>query len=126
MADIIFRSQFTSPPKTDIFGVITPTNRSCKIFLVRNLHTFTLYNVLQFCLSFLRSLSLYFLANLMVFLSLENGKFTEISSLYSPPWLTRFPVAKMSKLERGRNKNMDIIIEFPLAHGHLPLLYSEN
>ena len=74
------------------------------------MYTFTLYDVLQFCLSFPRSLLLYFLANLMVFLSLENWKFTEISSLYSPPWLTRFPVAKMSKLERGRNKNMDIII----------------
>ena len=46
-----------------------------------------------------------------------------ISSLYSPPWLTRFPFAKMFKAQWGEDRNMDAIMEISVAHGR-PYLFT--
>ena len=52
-------------------------------------------------------------------------KIAEISSLYSPPWLAHFLVAKMSKAQWGSDRNMVVIMEICGTHGQPPL-YSEN
>ena len=62
--DIIFRSQLTLPPRTDLSIAGTSNIRR---FLQEICIHFTLDNVLQFRLSFLRSLLFYFLATLMAF-----------------------------------------------------------
>ena len=38
---------------------------------------------------------------------------------YLPPWLTRFPVAKMSKAQLDRDINMDTIMEISVVYDHL-------
>ena len=40
--------------------------------------------------------------------------------------LTRFPVAKMSKAQRGRERNMDAVMEISVAHSQPPLSSDEN
>ena len=40
--------------------------------------------------------------------------------------MARFPVAKMSKAQWGRDRNKDTITEIFVARGQPPLLYSES
>ena len=68
---------------------------------------FTLDSVLHFHLKFLWSLLFYFLASLMDFSvpwKCRDCKFVAVSSLYLSLWLTCFPVAKMFKRERDRDR----------------------
>ena len=53
-------------------------------------------------------------------------KFARVSSPYLPPWLMRFPVAKMSKAQWDTHRNMDTTMEISVAHGQPPLLYSKS
>ena len=43
-----------------------------------------------------------------------------------PPWLTHFPVAKVLRVQWGSVRNMDTIMQIPVAHGYPHLLYSKN
>ena len=90
------------------------------------MYRFTLDNVSQSHLSFLRSLLLYLLASLMAFSGQWKLKSTEIFSPYSPPCLMRLPVAKMSKMKWTRDRNINTIMEIFVTHEKPPLLYSEN
>ena len=82
---------------------------------------FTLENVLQFRLSFFFwSLFFYFLASLMTFSGPWKWKSVGISSPYSPLCLTFSPVAKMSKAQWYRDRNMDTIMEVSVVHGQAP------
>ena len=56
----------------------------------------------------------------------RNCKFVGISSPYSSLWLTFFPVAKMSKAQWDRDRNIDTITEIAVVHGQPLLLYGEN
>ena len=126
IVDIIFRSQLTLPPRTDLSIADTSNIRH---FLQEICIHFTLDNVLQFRLSFLRSLLFYFLATLMAFSvpwKCRDCKFVGISSPYSSLWLTCFPAAKMPKAKCGRDRTMDTIMEISVAHGQPLLLHSEN
>ena len=111
IADIIFRSQLTLPPRTDLS--IEDTSNIKHFFQETCLH-FTLDNVLQFCLGFLR------------FLLFLDCKFVGISSPYSSLWLTCFPFAKIFKAQWDGDRNMDTIMEISVVHGEPLLLYSEN
>ena len=51
----------------------------------------------------------------MAFSGTYKWKSAGISSLYSPPCFTRFPVAKMSRAQWGRDKNMDTIMDISVA-----------
>ena len=51
-------------------------------------------------------------------------KLVDISSPYSLQWLRRFPVATMPKAQRGRDRDMDTVMENPVAHGQPTLLCS--
>ena len=77
------------------------------------------YAFFDLCYSFV-------LTSLMAFLGLSKWKFAGISGLRLPPCLTRFPVAKMSKAQLGRDRKIDVIMEIPVAHGQTPLFDSEN
>ena len=78
---------------------------------------FTLDNVLQFHLSFLRSLlCLASLMGLWVPWKCRDCKFVGISSPYLCLWLTCFPIAKMPKTQWDRDRNMDTIMKISLAH----------
>ena len=126
IVDIIFRSQLILPPRN--YPSIADTS-SIMHFLQDICMQFTLENVLQFLLSFLRSLLFYFFASLMAFsgpLKCRHCKFVGISNPYSSLWLTCFPVSKLSKVQWYRDRNMDTIMENPVVHGQLLLLYSEN
>ena len=111
IADIIFRSQLTLPPRTDLS--IEDTSNIKHFFQETSLH-FTLDNVLQFWLGFLR------------FLLFLDCKFVGISSPYSSLWLTCFPFAKIFKAQWDGDRNMDTIMEISVVHGEPLLLYSEN
>ena len=109
---IIFSSQPKLPPRTNLSIADTSNIRH---FLKEICIHFTLDNVLQFCLSSLRSLLFYFLGSLMAFSGpwkCMDYKFVGISSPYSSLWLTYFPVAKMSKAQWDRDRTMDTIMEF--------------
>ena len=113
--DIIFRSQLTLPPGTE-FSIADTSN--IRHFLLEMCINFTLGNVLQFHLSFLRSLVFYFLASLMAFSGqwkCRYCKFAEISCLYSSLWLTCFPVAKMSKAQWDRDTKMDTKMDLDIC-----------
>ena len=97
-------------------------------FLQKMCMHITLDNVLQFCLSFLRSLLFYFLTSLMAFSGpwkCRNCKFVGISSQFSSLWLTCFPVAKISKAQWDRNKIIDTTMKISVVQGQPLLLYSE-
>ena len=51
-----------------------------------------------------------------------RGDFQSVSS----PWLTCFPIAKMSKPQWDRDRNMAVIMDISVAHDQPPLLYNEN
>ena len=68
MVDIIFMSQLTLPPRTDLSIADTSSIRH---FLQEICIHFTLGNVLQFCLSFLQSLLFYFFSQV-------NGLFSSM------------------------------------------------
>ena len=72
---------------------------------MKNCVYFFLENVLQFHLCFLRSLC-YFLGSLTAFSDPQKCKFAGIFSPYAPPWLKRFSVANMSKVEWCNDRNM--------------------
>ena len=83
IVDIIFSSQLTSLPRTDLSIADTANIR---LLLQEICIHFTLGNVLQFRLSFLRYLLFYLLASLMAFSGLSkcrNCKFVGISRSYS-------------------------------------------
>ena len=123
---IPFRSQLTLIPRTDL-SIADASN--IWHFLKNICIHFSLDNVLQFRLSFLRSLLFYFSAILMAFSGpwkCRGFKFVGIFSPYSSLWLTCFPVAKMFKAQWDRDRNLDIIIEISVVHGQPLLLYSEN
>ena len=124
--DIIFRCQFTLPPRTDRSIADTTNSRLYETFLGRNLYTFCFRQ----CFTVLFKFSMIFV---ILFFSQFNGLFRSIKmkiqrdfSLYSPPWLTCFPVAKMIKAQWGRDRNTNTIMEISVAYGQPPLLYSEN
>ena len=124
--DVIFRSQLTLPPMTDLSIADTSNIR---LFLQETCIHFTLGNVLQFRLSSLWSLLFYLLGSLMGFSGLWNcrdRKFVGISSPYSSLCLTYFPVAKMSKAQWDKDRIMDTIMEISVEHGQPLILYSEN
>ena len=126
IVDIIFSSQLKLPPRTNLSIADTSNIRH---FLQELCIHFTLDNVLQFCLSSLRSLLFYFLASLMAFSGpwkCRDYKFVGISSPYSSLWLTYFPVAKMSKAQWDRDRTMDTIMEISVVQGQPLLLYSDN
>ena len=115
IADIIFRSQFTLPPK------LTPLQRTYpitgrKTFLVRNLYTY------YFKQSFIVSLKF---SSIIVILFTFSGSqreiFAGISSLHSPPWLTRFTFENMSKAQRNRDRR-DALLHM----ANYFFFYSEN
>ena len=123
---IPFRSQLTLIPRTDL-SIADASN--IWHFLKDICIHFSLDNVLQFRLNFLRSLLFYFSAILMAFSGpwkCRGFKFVGIFSPYSSLWLTCFPVAKMFKAQWDRDRNLDIIIEISVVHGQPLLLYSEN
>ena len=96
---MIFRFQLTLSPRTDL--LIGDTSNIMHFMQKVCIH-FTLDNVLQFCLSSLRSLLFYVLGTLMVFSGpwkCRDCKLVGISSPYSSLWLIYFPVAKMSKAQ---------------------------
>ena len=123
---IIFRSQLTLPPGAnlsiaDMFNIRHLLQEIC-------IH-FTMDYVLQFHLSFLWSLSFYFLAILMAFSGpgkCRDCEIVGISSPYSSLWLMCFPVAKMSKVQWDTDRNMNTVMEISVVHGQPLLLYSEN
>ena len=126
IVDIIFRSELTLPPRT--YLSIADTSNIMHFLQNICIH-FTLENVLQFLLSFLRSVLFYFFASSMAFsgpLKCRDCKLVGISSPYSSVWLTCFPVAKLSKVQWYRDRNMDTIMENPVVHGQPLLFYSEN
>ena len=53
-------------------------------------------------------------------------KIAGISSQYSPPWLTRFPVANTSKAQRCRDRNIDTTMEISVAQRQPSLFHTEN
>ena len=67
MSDVIFRSQFTLPPITDLSIADTPNNRAFKTFSVRNLYTFYFTQCFMVSLRFLQSLLFHVLSSLMAF-----------------------------------------------------------
>ena len=100
-------SQLTLPPRTEL--LIMNMFNTRHVLQEICIH-FTLENVLQFRLRFLWSLSLYFSASLMAFSApwkCRDCKFVVVSSPYLSLWLTCFPVAKMSKRQWDRDRNMD-------------------
>ena len=118
--------QLTLPPKTELSIMRTFNMRH---FLQETCIHFTLGNVLKFRLRFLWSLLLYFLASLMAFSGpwkCRDCKFVVVSRPYLSLWFTCFPVAKMSKRQWDKNRNMDTIMEIFVVHGKPLLLYSEN
>ena len=126
ISGIIFRCQFTLPPRTDLSIADTTNSRLYETFLGRNLYTFCFRQC--FTVSF--KFSMIFV---ILFFSQFNGLFRSIKmkiqrdfSPYSPPWLTFFPVAKMIKAQWGRDSNTNAIMEISVAYGQPPLLYSEN
>ena len=124
--DIVFRCQFTLPPRTDILVANKPNNMPCKT-LVRNLYTFYFKQCFTVSLTFSSIyLILLVLISSMAFSGPLNWKFARTSFPYSPPWLTRFPFANMSKAQLGRDRNINAIIAISVAHGQLPLLNSDN
>ena len=77
MMDIIFRSQFTLPPRTDLSIADTPNNRPYKTFLVRNLYTFYFRQCFKISFKFiLFKIILYYSFNL--YFSQFNGLFRMI------------------------------------------------
>ena len=122
IANIIFRSQFTLPPSTDISITDKFDSRPYKTFFVRNLYTF-------YFKQYLVSFKLFSIV-VILFFSQSNGIFRyikmKIGKENSPPQLTRFPVAKMFKAQWGRDANMDAIMEISASHGQPALVYSEN
>ena len=56
----------------------------------------------------------------------RDCKFVGISSPYLSLCLTCFPVAKMSKVQWNKDRNMDTIMEISVVHGEPFLLYIEN
>ena len=119
IADIIFRSQFTLPPITDLSIADAPNNRPYKTFLVRNLYAFYFRQFFTVSHKFSSIFVFYFLASLITFSGSLQLKLAGTSL-----WLTSFPVAKMSKVEWERDRNMNTIIEISVAHGQSPLIYS--
>ena len=118
-------SQLTLPPRTELW-IINLFN--IRHFLQEICMHFIFDNVLHFCLRFLWSLLLCFFVSLMAFsgpLKFRDCKFVAVSSLYLSLWLTCFPVAKMTKRQWVRDRNMDTIMEISVVHGQ-PLPYSEN
>ena len=92
IADIIFRSQLTLSSRTDPSIADTSNNRSYKTFLVRDLHKFSFGQCFIISFKFSSIFTILFLREF-------NGLFSSIKMKhcrYSPPWLTCFPVAKMS------------------------------
>ena len=49
-----------------------------------------------------------------------------VQDFSSLPWLVCFPVAKMSKAQRSRDRNMDTIMDISTTQGQPPLLYNHN
>ena len=124
--DIIFWSQLTLPPRTNL-SIADKSN--IRHFLQEMCIHFTLENVLQFHLAFLWSLLFYFLGSLIAFSGpwiCRDCKFVGISSPYSPLWLTYFPVAKMSKAQWDRDRTTDTIMENSVLHGQPLLFYSDK
>ena len=124
IADVIFGSQLILHPTIGLSIADTSNIR----LLLQEIH-FPSDNVLQFRSSFLRYLLSYFLASLMAFSGpskFRNCKSVGISSPYSSLWLMFIPVAKMSKAQQDRDRNMDTIMVISVVHGQPLLLYSEN
>ena len=119
--DIVFRSQLTLLPRTDLSITSNIRNSLQEIFIHFNLN-----NVSQFRLSFLRSLLFSFSSQfdgLSGPWKCRDRKFVGISSPYSYLWLKCFPVAKMPKAQWERDRNMDTKMEISVVHGQLLLLY---
>ena len=119
--DIIFRSQLTLAPRTDVSIADT---FNLRLFLQEICIHFTLEYGLHFDLCYFT-----FLATLMSFpvpWKCRNCRFVGISSPYSSLWLTCFLVAKMPKAQWDMDRNMDTIMDISVAHGQPLLLFSEN
>ena len=107
IAKVIYRSQFTLPPRIDLSIADKPNSRPYKTFLIRNLYRFYFRQCATVLLSFLRSLLFYFLASLMAFFGSLKIKICKDFHAILNSMVNTFPSCKDVLSTMGRDRNID-------------------